>query len=171
MAIYDLSEYDEDVYDGDDLVPVQVPLAFAWGLEPLPEEDEHVAQRMAYVMRLQRVTDDDVILSEDEIEQSITIPDDISGAETYQIKPNTVDQPIPNLANFQDVVMVRLSPTSPKGCVVKFNTATDTPFTIRPGGMVFVDAENILQILVSNPDPKASAFFRITRGVRQTPAV
>jgi hypothetical protein len=126
---------------------------------------------MAYVLRLQRVTNEDVILSEDEIEQSITIPDDISAAETYQIKANTVDQAIPNIANFQDLVMVQLSKTSPAGCVVKFNTSTDTPFTIRPGGMIFIDASNILQILVSNPSPTASAFFRITRGVRQTPAV
>ena len=171
MALYDISLYDEDVYDDGDTVSVQIQLALAWGLEPLPPEDDHMPQRMAYVLRLQRITDEDVILSEDEIEASINIPDDISGAETYAIKPNTVDQPLPNLANFQDIVLVRTNKVSPDGCVVKFNTPSDTPFTLRPGGMVFADSANLTQILVSNPSPTQMAFFRVSRGVRQTPAI
>jgi len=148
-------------------VGFQSTLAFAWGLQPLPPEDFHMAQRIAYSLRLQRVTEEDVILSEDIVEERINIPNDISGGESYQIQPNTVDLPLPNIGNFQDLVFIRLSKISPAGCVVKFNTPTDTPFTIRPGGIILVDAQNLAQILVSNPSANQAAYFRVTRGVRQ----
>jgi hypothetical protein len=167
MAQYDnsLSLYDSiATYDGGNNA-VQAIFSHGWTLEPLPSEDE-MAQTLNYELKLQQLDEDQNIIGQAEVDASISIPNDISGDDKYQIAAGAIDQSLPLNSSYVDFVLL----TSGSEYTVKFNQTTGTPFTPRQDGSILLDVKNITAVYISNPGLNPIRVRMIT-AVRQTPSV
>lgn len=161
MAIYDDSLWDEDVWDGDEVVVPSV-LAFVWTLQPEPAQGEDMPLSVNYVLTLQRVDSDNGIRNTFDPEASITIPDNLFGDSTYCFVDGTVDKPVGLITDILDLVAI----STDQEITVKFNDILGTPFTLRAGGALLIDGKNITAIFISNSSGY-EAHPRIIQAIRQ----
>lgn len=118
-----------------------------------------------YELTLQRIDDENNILTDADIMASLPLPSDIASDTEPLIQPGQIDQPIPLISGYVDFILI--IPPKTVTMTVKFNDTGGTPFTLRPKGMgVLLDAQNITGIFVSNPSDIAAG-PRVIQAVRQ----
>lgn len=136
---------------------------FIWGqTQPTPEELPMGS--INYELALQRIDDNNNIITDADITASVSLPNNVASDTEAQIQAGQVDQVIPMINSYVDFIMI-VAPASIE-MTVKFNDAGGTPFTLRPGGINTLDVKNITAILVSNPSA-TPASIRIIQAVRQ----
>jgi len=142
---YDEINYDQSVYDCEDLVAVDALLSFAWGLEPLPEED-CMSSQISYEFNLQGTDADGLIKTQADVSDVIGLSMDVASDDTYKIPAGEIDFPLHVIDADIDVLAI-----IPKGGVItaKINGVTGTPFNV--GKLLFLDGQGVTSVFVSNP--------------------
>ena len=142
---YDQINYDEDVYDCEGATELNILLSFAWGLEPLPEEDCNMSQ-VAYELNLQGTDVANLIKTQANVNDTVPLSNDVLSDDTYAIPAGTIDFPLHVIDT--DIDILALIPSS--GVVtVKINSLTGTPFNVKK--LMFLDGQGISAVYVSNP--------------------
>lgn len=153
MAIYDLSLYDQDVYDDPDMEPVVALLSFGWSLEPKKEED--VPAQLSYTLKVQGTDENDLVTTQAEVDAALLLDLDVAGDETYKVPGGEVDMPLHVMDDNVDVVIL-IAKTE---LTVKFQSTSGTPFTIRAKGAVLLDVKDITAVFVSNAGTQTNIRF------------
>lgn len=116
-----------------------------------------------YAVNIQRVDADNAIRNQLDATASITLPNDIIGDTTLALINNELDHPVCLVNPTMDIVFVQADTE----ITVKFNTVTDTPFVLRAGGCMLVDAKNMTGIYLSNTSG-STATVRVLQALRQS---
>jgi len=146
---YDQINYDEDVYDCEGATELNILLSFAWGLEPLPEENCDMAQ-VAYSLNLQGTDNANLITTQADVSDAVPLSNNVLSDDTYNIPAGAIDFPLHVIDTDIDVLAV--IPSS--GVItVKVNELTGTPFNVKK--LLFVDGQGISAVYVSNPGSSA----------------
>jgi hypothetical protein len=142
---YDEINYDESLYDCEDFVAVESLLSFAWGLEPLPE-DNAMASQISYELNLQGTDPDGLIKTQEDVSDNVPLATDVLSDDTYNIPAGTIDFPLHVID--ADIDVLSIKPTG--GTItVKINALTGTPFNVKK--LLFLDGEGVSAVYVSNP--------------------
>lgn len=146
---YDEINYDESFYDCEDLADVSALLSFAWGLEPMPEED-CMASQLKYELNLQATDTEGLIKTQVDVNDSVPLANDVLSDDTYNVPGGAIDFPIHVIDADIDVLAL-----VPKGgtLTVKINALTGTPFNVKK--LLFLDGEGVSAVYVSNPNASA----------------
>lgn len=146
---YDEINYDESVYDNEGLEDVEALLSFAWGLEPMPEDD-CMSSQLAYQLNLQATDAEGLIKTQADVSDDIPLANDVASDDTYNVPAGEIDFPIHVIDDDIDVLAL-----IPRGgtVTVKINSLTGTPFSVKK--LLFLDGEGISTVYVSNPNTSA----------------
>lgn len=116
-----------------------------------------------YVVNIQRVDASNAIRNQLDTTASISLPNNIIGDTTLALVDNQLDYHVCLIQPAMDLVFVQTDTE----ITVKYNTTTDTPFVLRPGGCMLVDALNLSGIYLSNTSGSI-ATVRILQARRQS---
>ncbi len=143
---YDVINYDQAFYDCQDFADVDVLVSFAWGLEPLPEEDD-MSSKLSYELTLQGTDPDGLIKTQSDVSDDLALSKDVLSDDTYSIPAGTIDFPLHVIGADIDVLAL-----IPRGGVVtaKINGLTGTPFNIKK--LMFLDGQGVTAVYISNPN-------------------
>lgn len=143
---YDIINYDQSFYDCQSFADVDVLLSFAWGLEPLPEDDD-MASKISYELTLQGTDPDGLIKTQADVSDDLALSADILSDDTYSIPAGAIDFPLHVINSDIDVLAL-----VPRGGVVtaKINGITGTPFNIKK--LMFLDGQGVSAVYISNPN-------------------
>jgi hypothetical protein len=156
---YDNINYDESVYDSENLADVVFLLPFSWGLEPLPEET--MPAQIAYTLKVQGTDVDNNVTTQLEVDAVLLLDFEVAGDNTYKVPAGVVDMPLEVMDGNVDVVI--LVPKTE--LTVKFQSTTGTPFPLRAKGGSLLDTKDITAVYVSNPG--ADTNIRFIQGSRR----
>lgn len=143
---YDVVNYDQSFYDCVNLADVDVLLSFAWGLEPLPEEDCPVST-LDYQLTLQATDPEGLIKTQADVSDNLNLGSDVLSDDTYTIPGGEIDFPLHVIGADIDVLAL-----IPRGgnITAKINGLTGTPFNVKK--LLFLDGEGVSAVYVSNPN-------------------
>lgn len=122
-----------------------------------------MAATLNYTVNLQRIDADNAIRNQVVFSASLSLPASIIGDDTLSIINNELDKDVGLLAAVMDFFYIE----SDKEIVVKFGATNGTPFTIRAGGSMTIDAKNLTALYISNTSG-ATATVRVIQALRQT---
>jgi hypothetical protein len=148
-AGYDNINYDEEVYDCDDLADIDVLLSFAWGLEPFPE-DCGMSSQLSYQMNLQGTDPENLIKTQADVSDTVPLANDVLSDDTYNIPGGAIDFALHVID--ADIDVLALIPTG--GIITaKINGTTGTPFNVKK--LLFLDGQGVTSVFVSNPNTQS----------------
>lgn len=114
-----------------------------------------MAAKLAYTLKIQATDDDNLVTTQAEVDADLVLDMDVAGDNTYKVLAGAVDMPLFVMDDNVDVVC--LIPA--RELTVKFQDVLGTPFTLRKGGAMLIDAKDITKVFVSNSGAETKIRF------------